>query len=299
MSLSINASSIPLALRERPQWVLWRIENRGGTPTKIPYSTDGPPARSNDPSTWAPFDVVLDVFERGGTTYSGIGYVFSESDEFCGIDLDGCRDPETNEWSDWARAIITDLDSYTELSPSGSGAKIFIRGKCPLASGKNTRLPGVASRGGKQPGIEVYDKLRYFAVTGRRLKGAQPEPMERQDVLEQLCSQWFVKRAEGRGQRGKSRRPAAASHSIRRRPCLRAPAAPCRTRTPQRPAFLRLPLFPLPSPLCPQATQSRGPPAISPACPFRSAATADITRPSTSRARSCSVSVSRRRRRSP
>jgi primase-polymerase (primpol)-like protein len=275
MSLSINPSSIPVALRERPQWVLWRIENRGGAPTKIPYSTDGPPARSNDPATWAPFDVVLDVFERGGTQYSGIGYVFSESDEFCGIDLDGCRDPETNEWSDWARAIIADLDSYTELSPSGSGAKIFIRGKCPLASGKNTRLPRVTSRGGKQAGIEVYDKLRYFAVTGQRLRGAQPEPMERQSVLERLCSRWF-----GAGDGGEEDAGGGAVNTDAAASGLSRPSAPA------------------PRPPPPPATQSRGPRATSPACPFRSAATADTTRPSTSRARSCSASVSRRRRRS-
>lgn len=189
----VDHARVPAALRALDQWILWKVENRNGEPTKVPYSTDGPMAKSNDPSTWAPFNAAVGVYQQGG--YSGIGFVFSAPDEFCGIDLDGCRDPETGEWSDWARKIINEFATYTEMSPSGSGAKMFVRGKCPMASGKNRKLEGVESRGGKEAGIEVYDKLRYFAVTGLRLAGVAAEPQPRQELLERYCREWFPEKA--------------------------------------------------------------------------------------------------------
>jgi hypothetical protein len=186
--MQLNPANIPVALKERPQWIVWRLEKRGEESTKVPYCAKGGAGKSNDATTWSIFDVAWSKFSAGG--YTGIGFVFSAEDEFCGIDLDGCRDPETREWSEWAREIIKVFDTYTELSPSGSGAKMFVRGKCPLPSGKKTLL-SVEGRGGKEAGIEVYDKLRYFAVTGLRLNGSQPEPQPRQEVLDRYCKEWF------------------------------------------------------------------------------------------------------------
>jgi hypothetical protein len=189
----VVSENIPASLKALDQWIIWRNETRDGEPTKLPYSTDGPMAKSNDRSTWAPFSAALGVFQKGG--YSGVGFVFSPEDEFCGIDLDGCRDPKTGEWSQWARDIVTAFSTYCELSPSESGVKLFVRGKCPLASGKNVKLEGVESRGGKAAGIEVYDKLRYFAVTGRRIRGMPPEPQGRQALLDEYCAKWFPAQA--------------------------------------------------------------------------------------------------------
>ena len=46
--------AIPEALRERRQWVLWRLEQKPGAkkPTKVPYRPDGQHASSTDPATW-------------------------------------------------------------------------------------------------------------------------------------------------------------------------------------------------------------------------------------------------------
>ena len=48
--------NIPNALTERPQWVCWRLEERDGKPTKVPY-TPGTERRasSTDLMTWRPF----------------------------------------------------------------------------------------------------------------------------------------------------------------------------------------------------------------------------------------------------
>lgn len=161
---NISAEYIPDELKERPQWVLWKP---CGNSSKMPFQVSGNPAKSNDPSTWTTFGEVLAAYDRGG--YIGIGYVFSEDDPFCGIDLDGCRYVGKGEISDWAQKVIDRLGSYSEISPSGSGIKIFVRGKLPLSSGKNKKLPQFGGEGGKEAGIEIYDHGRFFAVTGQQL----------------------------------------------------------------------------------------------------------------------------------
>ncbi len=178
---SLIAENIPQVLKDRPQWVCWRREKRVGKVTKIPYSVrSGQAASSTDPSTWATYDEAMRSYERGGCT--GIGYVFSSDDDFCGVDLDNSRDPDTGTLKPWAQQIVNDLDSYTEVSPSGRGVKIFL-----LA-----RKPGDRCRRKYHDGeIEIYDKDRFFTLTGWRLDSASHEINECQDVLAALYNQVF------------------------------------------------------------------------------------------------------------
>lgn len=87
----INFDSIPLELKELPNWVLWVLwtnETRNDKPTKIPLNPKtGSNARSDDPSTWGTFDGAVQKYlecENGGI--EGIGSMLS--DGFIGIDLD-------------------------------------------------------------------------------------------------------------------------------------------------------------------------------------------------------------------
>src|SRR5207253_7477755 len=89
------------------------------------------------------------------------GYVFSSDDPFGGIDLDNCRLIETGEITDWACKFISLLNSYAEISPSGTGIKVIVRGKLPKAIRVRH---STAYRGGK---IEMYSDLRFFTITGR------------------------------------------------------------------------------------------------------------------------------------
>ena len=134
------------------------------------------------------------AYESGG--FSGIGYVFAESDPFCGIDLDGCRDPETGKVANWAREIITKLDTYAEVSPSQTGVKLWIVGRNPLgASGRKASVAGAPAVCDKAPAIEVYDRLRYFAVTGWRLKGPDT-PETNPEAMQWLMETYFAESAE-------------------------------------------------------------------------------------------------------
>jgi hypothetical protein len=181
----VNLSRVPAALRERRQWVLWKAGERDGKLTKLPYQSGGAMAKSNDPATWADFDEVVSALEGA----AGIGFVFSEADPFVGIDLDGCRDTESGEVAEWAREIILRFASYAEVSPSRSGIKVFCRGKLPFANGKKVEVDA-PSMCDKTPAVEVYDRLRYFAVTGWKVKGPG-EPEEAQAAIDWLAAKYF------------------------------------------------------------------------------------------------------------
>ncbi len=171
----MNAEAIPGELRERPQWVLWRHEMREGAPTKVPHGVRGR-ASSIDPETWMAFADAVDA--AGAGEFEGVGYVFSPDDPFCGVDLDGCRDPETGELDPEARAIIDRLNSYTEASQSGRGVHVLIRAE----------KPGKRSRIGR---VELYDADRFFVMTAEHLDGTPEQIEERQAELEALYVELF------------------------------------------------------------------------------------------------------------
>jgi len=176
---------IPAELRGRRQWVNWRSIVRDGKATKVPCRPDGGNASSTDSSTWVAFDD-LD-FEKS------IGFVFCEQDPYIGIDLDGCRNPETNRCDDWAREVIAKCGTYSEVSPSGTGVKLFGVTDSFWRHKNKVELPGEGF-GGKRPGIEVYDKSRYFAVTGRRLVGSDLL-VNVDDALEWLADRFGMQQA--------------------------------------------------------------------------------------------------------
>ena len=184
----VKELNIPASLKERNQWVLWRIVQRD-RPTKVPFSVDGTPAKANDPATWTSFDVALARYQQGG--YEGIGYEFTKDDPFVGIDLDGCRNPDSGVVSQWAKEIITEFGTYAEVSPSHTGVKLFVRGKLPFSSGRKVELKDLPPIGDKQPAIEVYEHGRYFAVTGLKLTGMPGDPLEREVHLAMLCERYW------------------------------------------------------------------------------------------------------------
>lgn len=182
----MNSAKIPQALKNRRQWVLWKIVGRGNDkPTKVPLTVSGSPASSTDPNTWTDFETAA------AAAPVNIGFVFSAEDPFCGIDLDGCRNSETGEIASWAKSWIVKFNSYSEVSPSRTGVKIWVVGKWPLESGKKRELQEPIIVSDKKPAVEAYDHARYFAVTGMRLSGLPTEPMERQAELNEFCKAYF------------------------------------------------------------------------------------------------------------
>ena len=162
--------AIPTELKGYRQWVVWRREMRDGKPTKRPYnSRDGRAASVTNPGTWSTFEQARAVAHQ----YDGPGFVFNASDPFFGTDFDKCRNPQTGEIAPRVRKIITALNSYTEISPSGTGLHIIALGTLP---------PGWRKRGG----IELYDRARFFTMTGDHLPGTPTTIEERTEAIAAL-----------------------------------------------------------------------------------------------------------------
>lgn len=187
MRSNIDFNSIPSDLRLLPQWVLWKSVERDGKKTKVPVQVDGELAQVNNRSTWATFATVAKYFLEG--EFDGIGFVFSRQDKFIGIDIDDCVTYETSDServnpiiSEFAKGIIDDLDSYTEISVSGTGIHIIVSGVFPqsvLGSGKKNSARG----------IEIYSHSRFFTMSSDRENSN--EVFERTDEVADLLDKHF------------------------------------------------------------------------------------------------------------
>ena len=105
----MSARDIPKPLRALDQWVAWVSKNRKKPPIN---PRTGGFASPTDPRTWAGYGMAVKAVDHFGC--GGVGFVFSEEDPFTGVDLDHCRDPQTEEIDPWAQKIIKTLKSYTE-----------------------------------------------------------------------------------------------------------------------------------------------------------------------------------------
>jgi hypothetical protein len=146
---------IPAELRAFPQWVAWRYVDRGGPkPSKLPFSPrTGQVASVTDATTWATFNESVAALQSGG--FDGIGFVFTDADPFTGIDLDDCHgDAEAKAVQD---RIFDAFPSYAELSPSGTGLHIIVKGRV---------------RGSRRGFVEVYSTERFFTMTGNVYRDA-------------------------------------------------------------------------------------------------------------------------------
>jgi primase-polymerase (primpol)-like protein len=143
-------SQIPEELKALRQWINWRHHvTLSGKPTKQPICThNGTLASVTNPLHWSSFnDVVSRAYQ-----FDGIGFVFTNSDPYCGIDLD---EPEDVETISSHKNILNTFATYAECSPSYSGVHIIVKAK----------LPGAARRRRK---VEMYDCDRYFTFTGAK-----------------------------------------------------------------------------------------------------------------------------------
>ena len=141
---------VPSELRELNNWCLWKYEDVGAKkPTKVPYSIKGDLANVNNSSTWASFEECCLVFDRGG--YSGIGFVFSDEQNYSFIDLDDTEGDKVAQ--ERQIKVFKEFDSYSEVSPSGKGLHIIVKGKIP--------------QGRRRSHIEIYSSQRYATMTGQ------------------------------------------------------------------------------------------------------------------------------------
>jgi len=147
-------TTFPPELAALPQWVCWRLEpGDKGRDTKIPYNPKtGNKASSINPDTWTTLETAQEALRQHG--YTGLGFMFTTEAGIVGVDIDHCIiDGALN---DTAAAIVARVPAtYMEISPSGTGLHIFLRGEMPGNGSKNSKS-----------GVEMYAHSRYFTMTG-------------------------------------------------------------------------------------------------------------------------------------
>jgi hypothetical protein len=187
--MNVRVENVPSTLKSVRRWLLWKFEHRPGEskPTKVPYDAKAPERRasSTDPATWADFETALEAAKSNRC--DGIGFVLG--DGFVGIDLDHVCDPASGEIKPqhpWATKIINEVQSYSEVSPSGDGLHILIRGALP--EGWRKRVIDDAA-------LEMYSEGRYFTVTGDRIPET-PETVEERSTELARIHQRFASREQ-------------------------------------------------------------------------------------------------------
>lgn len=201
----INTTSrvVPLSIREDPLWVLWDSENKTplapwqtGHCYRAKWNSDLPdnqrpettytkaalyasmgvdelhrqyPFPDDPPETVEP-TILLPADPRDLRYRPALMY----------IDFDDVRNPETGVVTEEVREIVDRLDSYTEISSSGTGLHVLVWADLPKTHGMvNENLHGVG-------GIEMYDHGRFFGGTWRHVEGTPTSINERQDVVDEL-----------------------------------------------------------------------------------------------------------------
>lgn len=180
--LSLILQHTPASLRDHAQWVAWKSVERDGKFTKVPVNPhSGELAKANDRSTWGTFEQSLHAC-RTRSGLCGIGFVFSGDDPYCGVDLDDCIDPNTGAIKSWAAEFIEQLASYSEVSPSGTGVKVFVKANKPGQRCRKRYADGE---------VEIYDNDRFFTVTGQRVEATPSEVELRQEQLDAVYQTVF------------------------------------------------------------------------------------------------------------
>lgn len=159
------------------QWVGFRASD------KAPISFKGGFAEADNPDTWTDFPTAVRMAAMHDPVRAdGVGFVFSEDDEYTGFDLDGCLE-RNGEAKPWAKSIYSRIPTFAEVSLSGTGLHLYTRGKAPRSCQLNNKLKPDLPSGG------IYPVRRYFAMTDR-MWGSIEEIREGGPALIEILEEW-------------------------------------------------------------------------------------------------------------
>lgn len=182
---------------------MWKLEEKPGQIrlAKVLYTVNNIRADVADPKTWNTFEACVNAIKTN--VFNGIGFVFSYYDDYVGYDLDDVLNPETGQMDPEILQEIKSLDSYTETSQSGKGVHVIFKGK----------KPGDRCRSGFR---EMYDKDRFFVMTGNHLEGTpttiNAAPAEAVQAIYHKIAK--PKSSNGTPQKGGEKGPTAENEKI-------------------------------------------------------------------------------------
>lgn len=153
-----NYENIPDEMKKEKRWCLYKIIQRDGKNTKLPLMPNKEPAKSNDKATWNSYEDCIIALKHS----IGEGLGFFLGDGYIGIDIDKVSDDimeyNTNHHvSSMTADFLRGISTYAEISPSKTGLHFIGKGEVP---GERKRYKN----------LEIYDKDRFFTVTGNIIK---------------------------------------------------------------------------------------------------------------------------------
>lgn len=189
-ALEVLVENLPAEMRDLRRFVAWHwVYHQGRGWDKPPLNPrTGNGADCTAPGTWVCLDEALSYVQAGKA--DGVGFCLGNG--WAGVDLDDCVDPDTGILDPWARDIINRLGTYSELSPSKTGCKLFF---------KNTVLPTGPRKMGL---IEFYDSGRYFTLTGHRIAGNLVDPQQGQCMVATLYAEMVRDHAQKKSSKAKA-----------------------------------------------------------------------------------------------
>jgi hypothetical protein len=189
---AFDAEQIPALLKRAARWAPWRAKwnDKRGKWDKVPCSPSPPfyGLSTGKPDRWGGFEAAVAAYRAHPERFAGVGYLMTDPHGVVGADLDDCV--ADGVVAPWAQEIVAALDSYTELSPSGRGLRIFSRAEI-LNDWTNHEI-----------GIEVYGghEFRFLTVTGQHLPGTPAEvTQEAPRVLAGLAQRYARERSAPAG----------------------------------------------------------------------------------------------------
>lgn len=169
----IRNESLLTEYQDKDCWICWRYkeDEDAEKPRKVPVDPNtGGMADATDSGIWTDYETAEAYHRRNQSDTAGLGIALGFGD-LVGVDLDNCRDPETWDAEDWAVDIVERLDSYTEVSPSGTGLHVLVKGALPEdARNRQRDVPSTLSQFDEAE-IEIYDSTRYFTFSGSHVEG--------------------------------------------------------------------------------------------------------------------------------
>lgn len=188
--IELNINGIPASLKEKKQWVGFKIVEGGKkVPIDPDFTHDLKWASISNPDSWGSFESAAKLVELGECV--AVGYALTKEDGLIFVDLDchtdGCSTEEEKKKVEQfyhSLCVSTEvIETYREKSLSGKGVHLLAKGEL---------LEGYKVGSSKVAPIELYTHGRFVIMTGNKLNDFDIDDSERTiGAIHNLQKQFF------------------------------------------------------------------------------------------------------------